>query len=184
MTKWAIWNRFSLTADKAEFMPALAEGLLLFGEVDVLGAPGANAGHLDVVLRTACLLIPKNLLFKLQGRRKKDIMSGRPWRKNSLLYFFMSIVWLRIMNERKMFEKLAFARPSKAKESWIHMLTVANQVIEGHSLTRAIQPQRRFEFDQRFEKFFVLSFRSLLLAIGVIPTRHFSFHLYKPLVSC
>ena len=35
-----------LTADEAEFVPTLSEGLLLLGKVDVLRAAGADSGHL------------------------------------------------------------------------------------------------------------------------------------------
>ena len=37
-----------LTADEAEFVPTLSEGLLLLGKVDVLVAAGADSGHLDM----------------------------------------------------------------------------------------------------------------------------------------
>ena len=36
-----------LTADEAEFVPTLSEGLLLLGKVDILRAAGADSGHLD-----------------------------------------------------------------------------------------------------------------------------------------
>ena len=42
-----------LTTNEAELVPALAEGLLLFGEVDVLGASGANSGHLGEGFKTS-----------------------------------------------------------------------------------------------------------------------------------
>jgi hypothetical protein len=34
-----------LTTDEAELVPALAESLLLFGEVNVLRTSGTNSGH-------------------------------------------------------------------------------------------------------------------------------------------
>ena len=52
-----------LTAHEAELVPALAQGLLLFGEVDVLGATGANSGHLgslDQVPRKIRITILEN----------------------------------------------------------------------------------------------------------------------------
>ena len=38
-------SHLCLTADEAEFVPTLSEGLLLLGKVDVLRAAGADSGH-------------------------------------------------------------------------------------------------------------------------------------------
>ena len=49
-------------------MPALAEGLLLFGEVDVLGASGANSGHLGSLVRVPETKIKSQLTNRHQHR--------------------------------------------------------------------------------------------------------------------
>ena len=49
-------------------MPALAEGLLLFGEVDVLGASGANSGHLGSLVRVPETKIKSQLTNRQQHR--------------------------------------------------------------------------------------------------------------------